>query len=102
MGFRFRRSFKLAPGIRINLTTRGVSTTIGPRGANVNIGPRGTYANVGIPGTGLSARERLDAPAHHGAEAEEVQQPAAAPTSGAAVWFWIIVMVVIAIAWMVL
>jgi hypothetical protein len=59
MGFRFRRSFKIAPGIRINVGKRGFSTTIGRRGASVNIGPRGTYANAGIPGTGMSWREKL-------------------------------------------
>jgi hypothetical protein len=64
MGFRFRKSIRILPGIRINLGARGVSTTIGPRGASVNVGPRGTYANVGIPGTGLSSRTKLDAPEH--------------------------------------
>ena len=63
MGFRFRRSIRLAPGIRLNLSSRGLSATVGPRGASVNVGPRGTYANVGIPGTGLSSRTRLDQ--HH-------------------------------------
>jgi hypothetical protein len=60
MRFRFRKSIRIAPGIRLNIGSRGVSTTIGPRGASVNVGPRGTYANLGIPGTGLSARTRLD------------------------------------------
>lgn len=59
MGFRFRRSIRLAPGIRLNLSSRGPSATVGPRGASINVGPRGTYANVGIPGTGLSSRTRL-------------------------------------------
>ena len=58
MGFRFRRSIRLAPGIRLNLTSRGLSATVGPRGASINVGPRGTYANVGIPSTGLSSRTR--------------------------------------------
>lgn len=60
MRFRFRKSIRIAPGIRLNIGSRGVSTTIGPRGASVNVGPRGAYANLGIPGTGLSARARLD------------------------------------------
>ena len=76
MGFRFRRSIRLAPGIRLNLSSRGVSATIGPRGASINVGPRGTYANVGIPGTGLSSRTRLDpghAPSHDGQPAPPVE-----------------------------
>ncbi len=59
MGVRFRKSVKILPGVRINLTKSGISTTIGPRGASVNISKRGTYLNTGIPGTGLHAREKL-------------------------------------------
>lgn len=59
MGLRFRRSFKLAPGIRMNLSGSGMSWTLGPRGASVNLGKRGTYFNAGIRGTGLSSRTRL-------------------------------------------
>ena len=70
MGFRFRRSIRLAPGIRLNLTSRGLSATVGPRGASINVGPRGTYANVGIPGTGLSSRTRVD---HHQAPGNDNQ-----------------------------
>lgn len=59
MGLRFRRSVKLAPGIRMNFSGSGVSWTLGPRGASIGIGKRGTYVNTGIPGTGLYARERI-------------------------------------------
>ena len=59
MGFRFRRSIRLAPGIRLNVGKRGVSLSAGVRGASMSFGSRGTYRNVGIPGTGLSLRERV-------------------------------------------
>ncbi|KAB2960698.1 MAG: DUF4236 domain-containing protein [Candidatus Methylomirabilis oxygeniifera] len=59
MGLRFRRSVKLAPGVRMNFSGSGVSWTLGPRGASVGIGKRGTYFNTGIPGTGFYARERM-------------------------------------------
>lgn len=62
MGIRFRRSVKLAPGIRMNFSGSGMSWTLGPRGASVGIGKRGTYLNTGIPGTGFYARERIGAP----------------------------------------
>lgn len=60
MGFRFRRSIRIAPGVRVNLGLSGASLSVGRRGASVTVGKRGTYANVGVPGTGLSFRERLD------------------------------------------
>ncbi|MDG3066067.1 DUF4236 domain-containing protein [Thauera mechernichensis] len=59
MALRFRKSVKLAPGIRMNFSGGGVSWSLGPRGASIGIGKRGTYLNAGIPGTGLSFRERL-------------------------------------------
>lgn len=59
MGFRFRKSVKILPGVRVNVSGSGVSTTIGGRGASVSIGKRGSYLNAGIPGTGLSYRERI-------------------------------------------
>ena len=71
MGIRFRRSIKLAPGIRMNLSGSGLSWSLGPRGASMTFGKRGTYVNAGIPGTGLYTRERIDghsrssAPAQH-------------------------------------
>lgn len=60
MALRFRKSVKLAPGIRLNFGKRGMSLTAGVSGASVTFGSRGTYANVGIPGTGISFRERID------------------------------------------
>ena len=60
MAFRFRRTIRLAPGIRLNISKSGISASLGPRGASVTIGKRGIYANTGIPGTGMSYRTRLD------------------------------------------
>lgn len=54
MPFRFRKIFKIAPGFRVNLSKRGLSTSIGKAGATLNIGKRGIRPTVGLPGTGLS------------------------------------------------
>ncbi len=62
MGWRFRRRVTMFPGVRLNLSARGVSTTFGIPGASVNIGSRGAYLNVGVPGTGLYNRMRLGGP----------------------------------------
>ena len=61
MAIRFRKSFKLAPGVRMNLSGSGLSATFGPRGASVSVGKRGVHGNVGLPGTGLSMRQKLSA-----------------------------------------
>ena len=50
MGFRFQKRLSILPGVRINLSKGGVSTSLGPRGADVNIGRNGVTTNAGIPG----------------------------------------------------
>ena len=77
MALRFRKSVRLAPGIRMNFSGGGVSWSLGPRGASIGIGKRGTYLNAGIPGTGLSFRERLGPGAMGGSRA-----PTATSSSG--------------------
>jgi hypothetical protein len=57
MSWRFRKRVKIIPGIYLNFSKKGISTTIGPRGLSVNIGTKGTHLNAGIPGSGLSIRE---------------------------------------------
>jgi hypothetical protein len=64
--FRFRRSFSIIPGVRLNLGKRGVSMSVGPRGAKMTIGPTGTRVTAGLPGTGLSYTEKLGG--HHRVE----------------------------------
>ena len=50
MGFRFRKSVKVLPGVKLNISKSGISTSVGRRGATVNFSKRGTRATVGIPG----------------------------------------------------
>lgn len=59
MGLRFHKVFSILPGVRINLSKSGISTSVGPRGADVNIGRHGVTTNAGIPGTGLSYRQKM-------------------------------------------
>jgi hypothetical protein len=70
--FRFRRSFKLFPALRVNLSKSGVSTSIGRRGLWFTIGPRGTRETVGIPGTGLSYTEQQSTAATRLNEGQQV------------------------------
>jgi Protein of unknown function (DUF4236) len=54
MGFRFRRSVRILPGVKINLSGSGASVSLGGRGFHYTIGPKGTRVTAGIPGTGMS------------------------------------------------
>lgn len=57
MGIRFRKRIKVLPGVTINFSKSGISTTIGIKGASINVGKNGVYGNAGIPG--IYMRERL-------------------------------------------
>ncbi len=52
--FRFRRSFKVVPGVRLNLGKRSLSTSFGVKGAHYTTGSAGRRFTAGLPGTGLS------------------------------------------------
>lgn len=55
MGLRFRKSFKIAPGVKLNLNKNSTSVTFGKRGAHYTVNSKGKKtASVGIPGTGIS------------------------------------------------
>ena len=59
MGFRFRKSIKLFPGVKLNLSKKGISSlSIGKRGARINISKKGIQTTLGIPGTGISYKTK--------------------------------------------
>ncbi len=84
MGFRFSRRIKLFPGVRLNVSKSGISTSVGTRGAWLTFGNRGTRTTVGIPGTGISYTEthvaRHESAPHQYAPPSLEQQPEAPPT----------------------
>jgi uncharacterized protein DUF4236 len=77
MGFRFRRSIRILPGIRLNFGKRGVSTSIGVRGAHVTVGHGKVRETVGLPGSGISYThvEGTHQEAHSEAQQPTVPEP---------------------------
>ncbi|MGI9115099.1 MAG: hypothetical protein DLM52_08265 [Chthoniobacterales bacterium] len=59
MGFRFRRSISVLPGVRVNIGKTGASVSAGVPGARVTFGRTGTRATVGVPGTGVRYTQTL-------------------------------------------
>jgi hypothetical protein len=102
MGFRFRRSVKLFPGLRLNFGKRGVSASIGVRGAHVTYGPTGTRTTIGLPGSGLSYTH-LDKPHRKNPAATTAQPPTdpGAPQGNARRGFLWIGVIIIALAFII-
>lgn len=60
MGWRYRRSLQLLPGVRLTFTPRGVGTSIGGRGFRLSRSPTGRITRtLSLPGTGLSNVETI-------------------------------------------
>ena len=59
MAWQYRKRIQIIPGVRLNLSRSGISTSVGIRGANLTIGKNGTYLNTGLPGTGIYQRQKL-------------------------------------------
>jgi hypothetical protein len=86
---RFRRTLRVAPGIRLNLSKRGLSTSFGPRGLHYTVGHGRRRTTVGMPGTGLwyttysqrQARSWQRAAAPAGAHQTRATAPRTTPAS---------------------
>lgn len=59
MPLRFFKRVRLLPGLSLNFSKRGVSTSVGVEGAHLTVGTHGTTVSVGVPGTGVSWRQKL-------------------------------------------
>lgn len=56
---RFRKQVKICKGVKLNLSTSGMSCTVGGKGISLNLGKNGVFLNTSIPGTGLYDRKKL-------------------------------------------
>jgi hypothetical protein len=90
MAIRFRKSFKVAPGIRLNVSKSGLSTSIGGKGVTANLSKKGTRVTTSIPGSGLSASKLY--------ASKQRQQPEEAP-SRAVGWVMLILLALLVAAW---
>ena len=58
-GLNFRKSIRLLPGLKVNLSKSGASFTVGPRGAHVTVGRGRPKLSLDLPGTGIYFRRTL-------------------------------------------
>jgi hypothetical protein len=79
MSWRFRKSFKVIPGVRLNLSRSGLSASIGGAPITVNIGPHGLVGTASLPGTGISYRHKFGAVPQDGSPALSLP-PSSAPS----------------------
>jgi hypothetical protein len=87
MGLRFRRRFTIGPGLRLNVSKSGISTSVGRRGLWFTLGHGKTRETVGLPGSGLSYTEQ-----------QRIEAPASTPAVSSVRTGWFFWLVILAIA----
>ena len=81
MGFRFRKSFKIAPGVRVNVGKKSIGISAGVKGARVSVNSSGRKTTtVGIPGTGLSYQKTEKIGGHAATDKHDQTAPEYTPT----------------------
>lgn len=92
MSLKFRRRQKLFPGVYLNISSKGLSATVGIKGLNVNLNAKGAYLNAGIPGTGISSRNKI-ADWSNGepknASSPSNYQPSTVPSTGSDAYYFV-------------
>jgi len=76
MPVRFRRTFKILPGVKVNMSKGGISFTVGTKGYHLNFSKRGVRQTVGLPGSGLSQTSYLvrNEPEHKSTEETDSEE----------------------------
>jgi len=59
MGIRFRKTFSIIPGVRLNIGKKSASVRIGIKGLGYTAGTAGQTVSASLPGSGLSVRHKI-------------------------------------------
>jgi len=59
MAWSFRRRIKIIPGVHLNFSKNGITTSVGVKGASMTFGKSGTYLNTSVPILGIYNRKKL-------------------------------------------
>lgn len=60
MGLRFRKSIKIAPGVKLNIGSKSVGVSLGGKFAGISLNSRtGAQVRASAPGTGLSYTKKI-------------------------------------------
>lgn len=96
MGLRFRKSIKIAPGVKINLGKKSVGMSIGGKYGGMSFNSKsGSRARASIPGTGLSYSSKLGG-GKKGAARRKAKSTTAKPASSQPVclrWWYILLII---------
>lgn len=82
MACNFRKRVKVGPGVYLNYSRNGVTTSFGGKGFSVTSGRNGAYVNTSIPGTGLYSRRKIGGGSNYSNSSTQNPMPANNPDGG--------------------
>jgi hypothetical protein len=59
MAWSFRKRIKIIPGVHLNFSKSGITTSIGFKGANMTFGKSGSYLNTSVPILGIHNQQKI-------------------------------------------
>lgn len=65
MGWNYRKTINIMPGVNLNLSKNGPSLSLGPKGMKYNINSHGSRIRCSIPGTGIYYTKNLNNASKH-------------------------------------
>jgi len=72
MGFRFRKSIKIAPGVKLNVNKKSMGISVGGKGVRYSVNTKGKRSTTfSIPGTGISYTETSGGKSKKGKKAKK-------------------------------
>jgi Protein of unknown function (DUF4236) len=78
MGLRFRKTFSILPGVKLNIGKKSASVRVGVKGLGFTAGTAGQTVSASLPGSGFSVSHKLkgrSAPARADAPAAKRGRP---------------------------
>jgi hypothetical protein len=92
MGLRFRKTFSIIPGVKLNIGKKSASVRVGFKGFGYTTGTAGKTISASLPGTGLGFSHKIRANAAP-ADREEVPTLNARPRRP---WFLLVTVYAVA------
>lgn len=59
MTWSFRRRIKIIPGVHLNFSKSGITTSVGVKGSSMTFGKSGSYLNTSVPGLNIYNSQKL-------------------------------------------
>jgi hypothetical protein len=98
MSLRFRKTFSILPGVKLNIGKKSASVRIGVKGLGFTAGTAGQTVAASLPGSGLSVRYKIKAAPISPISTPVFEQTIVAPKRVRRRRLWLLLVIIYAVA----